>query len=159
MQLLEQETVASLMNGFDCTNMNSWGVDLSSSLKEYIMQGNRHNCVVHCFTGSLDELQCYVDMGCFIGLTGHIFTLPVDTLQDMLQIIPLDKLVIETDAPYMGFKGCRESEDKARSRKYPNVPAALPKIAEYIAEVMDTSFDVICAETTKNGMSFFHSVK
>lgn len=85
-------------------------------------------CVVHCFTGTLIELELYVSYGWYIGLTGSIMKLNDIELEDILQRIPIDRLVIETDAPYMGFNGCRESESEYPTRKYPNVPASLYKI-------------------------------
>lgn len=148
-EFLEEETVASL-------SPSSNGRLSDQPLVEHFKSGNQC-CVVHCFTGSLEELQYYVNMGCYIGLTGHIFSLPVETVNLMLQLIPLCKLVIETDAPYMGFKGCRESEEKGKSRKYPNVPAALPKIAAFIAEILGLSYEEVCAQTTENTFSFFNN--
>lgn len=151
-KLLEEETVGTLMN---IAALKISECDRLQSLMEYFRTGNGQNIVVHCFTGCLEELQFYVGMGFFIGLTGHVFSLPLDTVQQMLKLIPLDKLVLETDAPYMGFKGCREGEDKAKSRKYPNVPAALPKIAAFIADMLDISYEEVCLKTSENALSFF----
>ena len=156
-KLLEEETVGGLMTAVNAKTCATPEWDQQLSLVDYFKAGNGRNVVIHCFTGSLEELQYYVDLGCFIGLTGHVFSLPVQTVQQILHIIPLSKLVIETDAPYMGFKGCREGEDKAKSRKYPNVPAALPKIATYIAEILKMSYDELCAVTTRNAHSFFET--
>jgi TatD DNase family protein len=157
-KLLKEETVGGLMNNYNnnaCATFQSG----QQTLIDYLKKESGHNIVVHCFTGTLIELEYYVNLGCYIGLTGHIFSLPLETVQQMLQMIPLCRLVIETDAPYMGFKGCRDSEDKAKSRKYPNVPAALPKIATFIAEILNVSYEVVCLETTKNALSFFSTDK
>lgn len=143
---IENETVFSL------TGKEENG---QQTLRNYILN-KRGVCVVHCFTGSLEELRYYVDLGCYIGLTGYIFTLSKDTQKEILNLIPSDKLVLETDAPYLGFKGCRESEDKAKSRKYPNVPAALTKIAMRVAEVLDMSYDEVCRKTTSNAAAYFN---
>jgi TatD DNase family protein len=94
---------------------------------------------VHCFTGTTEELQRYVDCGFFIGLTGYVMTLDDEKLLLWLNIITLDKLVIETDAPYMGFKGCRSSETKEKKRTYPNVPVALVKVLNRICAVSGNS--------------------
>ena len=50
-----------------------------------------------------------------------------------LDMITLDKLVLETDAPYMGFKGCRSTEAAEKKRTYPNVPASLLKVKWFTA--------------------------
>lgn len=158
-ELLEKETVRGLMSTTNATYDLASLDDDQLSLLQYFKQQHRQHIVVHCFTGSLEELQYYINLGCFIGLTGHVFSLPKETIQDMLQLIPLSRLVIETDAPYMGFKGCREGEDKSKSRKYPNVPSALPKIATFIAEILNISYEELCRQTTKNALCFFETNK
>ena len=62
-------------------------------------------CIVHCFTGTTAELRAYVDRGFYIGLTGFVMhRLEPGVLQEWVRAIPEDRLLIETDAPYMGFK-------------------------------------------------------
>ena len=152
-ELFENETVGELLGKRDCRSKFH-----NKTLAEYFKENNASKMVVHCFTGSLEELKYYISLGCYIGLTGHVFTLPEDSVREILELIPLDKLVIETDAPYMGFKGCRQTEDKAKSRKYPNVPAALPKIATHIASILNRSYNDVCFMTTANVFSFFNKV-
>jgi TatD DNase family protein len=56
-------------------------------------------CLVHCFTGTQDELLAYIDMGFYIGITGFLLKKPHgDALRECVKHIPLDKLMIETDA-------------------------------------------------------------
>ena len=116
--------------------------------------------IVHCFTGKTNELKEYISRGYFISVSGYILKSGdgPDEINQCLKdgIIPLDKLMIETDAPYMGFNTCRESyyniesiiNDefntlKSKKRKslikgiYPNVPAALPKVLEHVVETMN----------------------
>ena len=131
-------------------------------------------CVVHCFTGDTDELQEYLQMGFHIGLTGYVLGMPeklpafsVDesatqsaangtaSLQQWLQIIPRDKLVIETDAPYMGFKGCRGTEDKKKNQKYPNVPASLRMVCDAVSRAGDEDYLEVAQRTTSNALAFF----
>jgi Tat protein secretion system quality control protein TatD with DNase activity len=62
-------------------------------------------CVVHCFTGTTAELKEYVSRGFYIGLTGFVMhRLESSVLREWMHTIPEDRLLIETDAPYMGFK-------------------------------------------------------
>jgi TatD DNase family protein len=129
-------------------------------------------CVVHCFTGEADELRQYVEMGFHIGLTGYATNLPsvappaegqsaepaedpFATLRHWLSIIPQDRLVIETDAPYLGFKGCRSTEKKKRGSKYPNVPAALKTICEIVATVGGREYEEVASSTAANSLRFF----
>lgn len=154
--LLEEETVASLLRGvkYLTPSRKLTSIYDNMSLREYI-QGGCLRCVVHCFTGTLDELRYFVELGCYIGFTGYVFSLPEESAREMLQMVPWNRLVIETDAPYMGFKGCRESEENGLSRKYPNVPAALPKVAIKIAELLAVSYDELCTQTAENSLEFF----
>lgn len=112
-------------------------------------------CCVHCFTGTTCELKQYIDRGFFIGLTGHIFSLSREELIEWLNLITLEKLVIETDAPYMGFKGCRQTENSKKQSKYPNVPAALPQIARLIATAGGWSDMDVASRTMANSLRFF----
>jgi len=108
-------------------------------------------CVVHCFTGTIEELRIYIQMGFYIGLTGYIFGLPDFQLREILDIITLDRLVIETDAPYMGFPGCRYLEiDKTKKKKYPNVPYALVKVLDRIVSVSEWDKHIVMQKTTEN---------
>lgn len=109
--------------------------------------------VVHCFTGTYDELQDYVSLGFYIGLTGYVInSLTSEELKRFLDLITLDRLVIETDAPYMGFKGCRKHEEKKKGQKYPNVPSALIQVAEHIATVGGWTVAEVAEATTRNAL-------
>eukprot|EP01041_Mallomonas_annulata_P001498 gene1498-2891_t len=110
--------------------------------------------IVHCFTENCDELKRYLNMGFHIGLTGYVINNP-SKLQEYSKIIPLDKLLIETDAPYMGFAGCRATEMKKKTAKYPNVPASLPKIATAIADVYSVPYSTFVQMTTRNALRLF----
>ena len=118
---------------------------------------------VHCFTGTTDELRQYTSLGFYIGLTGFILRLTGDELKVILDIIPNDKLLIETDAPYMGFAGCQmnfpEFKDKKRAKKtrFPNLPSALPLVLTRIAEVKGMSQHACAELTTNNALRFFQN--
>lgn len=112
--------------------------------------------VVHCFTGNKEELRTYLSLGFNIGLTGHVInSLSTEVLSEYLQLITLEKLVVETDAPYMGFKGCRSLEDKKKGQKYPNVPSALLQVAQHIATVGGWSVEEVATKTTDNALKIF----
>lgn len=103
--------------------------------------------IIHCFTGTVDEARQYVERGYSISLSGYIFREDAEPIRHSLEmgIIPLDRLMIETDAPYMGFAGCRDRflqyQSKAiasmnsKNRKrwtssfYPNPPSSLKAVA------------------------------
>jgi TatD DNase family protein len=126
-------------------------------LSEYFPIPSPINCIVHCFTGTVRELKAYVDCGFYIGLTGYIMNLPIDHLEEILRIIPQNRLVIETDSPYMGFIGCRENEVKKKKAKYPNSPSALPIILRRITATTGyATSEEIATQTALNSFHFFH---
>ena len=110
--------------------------------------------IVHCFTETVEELQIYLNMGFYIGLTGYIINNPIK-LKEYTQIIPLNKLLVETDAPYMGFPGCRAFEISKKNSKYPNVPSSLPKVVQAIADVIGLPYNTVVQQTTSNALKLF----
>lgn len=110
--------------------------------------------VVHCFTGTTSELDKLLGLGFSIGLTGHIFKLEQEILAEWLSKITLNRLVIETDAPYMGFKGCRGTELQKKGQKYPNVPASLGSIAAHISSVSGWTLSDVAHATFANSIKF-----
>ncbi len=69
-------------------------------------------------------------------------------------VVPHDKLMIETDAPYMGFKGCRQGKSRP-SRTFPNTPDALPFVLRALSDAIQIPPIDVAAITTRNAMDFF----
>jgi TatD DNase family protein len=107
--------------------------------------------VVHCFTGTQEELDDYLELGFHIGLTGWICDerRNVD-LRKSLKNIPLDKLMIETDCPYLIP---RNLNNKPKNNR--NEPAYLPHIANEIASLVNLDNDELMDITYKNSINFF----
>jgi TatD DNase family protein len=115
--------------------------------------------VVHCFTGSTEELRQYLDMGFLIGLTGHIYRLKDRELKTWLDMITLNRLVLETDAPWMGFKKCKSLCNLHSTSKAPaNVPSALVLIVDRVHKVSGWSKGDIAAATTRNALRFLRYI-
>ena len=107
--------------------------------------------VAHCFTGEGESLRQYLAMDLYIGITGWICDERRGMhLQDIASIIPDDRLMIETDAPYLLP---RTLEPKPRSRR--NEPAFLTEILRVVAEARGQSREHVARITTDNAMSFF----
>ncbi len=93
---------------------------------------NDVNGVVHCFSGSREELNHYLDLGLHIGITGIITMKNRGTqLREMVATIPADRLLVETDAPYL-----TPSPERNRHRR--NEPAFVKSVLLKLAEVRDT---------------------
>ncbi len=115
------------------------------------MKDNQQPAVVHCFTDTQSALRQYLDLGYFIGITGWICDPKRgETLRSIVSYIPLDRIMIETDAPWLLPKDMRP---KPKSRR--NEPAFLPHILNTIAEHMGHSAAEVAAASTRNALSFF----
>lgn len=107
--------------------------------------------VAHCFTGEGESLHEYIAMGLYIGITGWICDERRGRhLQDIVSVIPDDRLLIETDAPYLLPRNIRP---KPKSRR--NEPAYLAYVLETVAEARGQSVEHVAAVTTKNAVQFF----
>ncbi|MFK8053701.1 MAG: TatD family hydrolase [Woeseiaceae bacterium] len=107
--------------------------------------------VAHCFTAGEKELRSYIEMGLYIGITGWICDeRRGQHLLDIVRLIPDDKLMIETDAPYLLPRTLRP---KPKTRR--NEPAWLPEVAKTVATARGVSLDELANQTTRNAEVFF----
>jgi len=102
--------------------------------------------VVHCFSGDENFLKQCLDLGFFISFTCNITYKKAQRLREMVKLTPLDKLMLETDAPYLspeGFRGKR------------NEPSHIKLLAEEISRIKGVSFEEVAQKTTENAKLFF----
>ncbi|MDH5618113.1 MAG: TatD family hydrolase [Gammaproteobacteria bacterium] len=107
--------------------------------------------VAHCFTGEHESLREYVALGLYIGITGWICDeRRGGHLHDIVSIVPDDKLLLETDAPYLLP---RTIQPKPKTRR--NEPAYLPEVLKAVAEARGQSEAHVARITTENATRFF----
>jgi len=107
--------------------------------------------VVHCFTGTEAELDDYLALDCHIGLTGWLCDERRGrNLRSFIHKIPTERLMVETDAPYLLP---RDLEPKPKSRR--NEPSYLPHIASRIAQARGEAPETLAATTTATAERFF----
>lgn len=107
--------------------------------------------VAHCFTADGDALEEYLELGLWIGITGWICDeRRGQHLRDIVAKIPDDRLLIETDAPYLLP---RTLQPRPKSRR--NEPAYLPEVLRVVAEARQQSEEHVAAITTANAEYFF----
>jgi len=107
--------------------------------------------VAHCFTGEREELRAYLDLGLYIGITGWICDERRGAhLLRLVQEIPQDRLLLETDSPYLTPRDLRP-QPKARR----NEPAHLPHILRAVARARGEVPEALAAATTRNAKAFF----
>ena len=103
--------------------------------------------ILHCFTGSVEHARRALDMGFMISFAGNITFPKAQPIRDAAQIVPLDRMLIETDSPYLApipHRGKR------------NEPSFVKEVARQIGELRGLSAEEIGAITTKNFYNFFH---
>jgi len=107
--------------------------------------------VAHCFTGEGESLHEYVALGLYVGITGWICDeRRGQHLHNIVSIIPDDRLLIETDAPYLLP---RTIQPRPKTRR--NEPAYLPYVLRTVAEARGQSADYVAEITTENAIRFF----
>lgn len=142
---------------------------------------SKNPVIIHCFTGTKEECIAYIERGYSISVSGYILKASNDNCAEVVScleegVIPIDKLMIETDAPYMGFEGCRQlyleynreyatslnSKKRKRLQQsiYPNVPSSLPMVLAKVTECLqkrDPSLnqEKVAEATTANARKFF----
>lgn len=104
--------------------------------------------VVHCFTGGYEDACRYLDHGLLISFTGIITFKNASDLRDTAKRLPLDRLMVETDSPYLApipYRGKR------------NEPAYVVEVARTLAELQGVSPDKVAEQTTANAEALFFS--
>jgi len=123
--------------------------DFMQILREY--RNSLPRGVVHCFTGTEAELRDYLDLDMHIGITGWICDeRRGHHLHEFIQLIPENRLMLETDAPYLLPRTIRP---KPASRR--NVPANLVHVLATVAQCLGRSEKIIAELTTTNARDFF----
>ncbi|MCP3690454.1 MAG: hydrolase TatD [Gammaproteobacteria bacterium] len=108
--------------------------------------------VVHCFTDSKSALQDYLDLDCHIGITGWICDERRGTeLQQIVKYIPDDRLMVETDAPYLLPRDLNPRPDSRI-----NEPCHLPHIANRVAQCQGKTADRLADECLRTSRIFFN---
>ena len=124
--------------------------DLAAILESYAAAGKKLRGDIHCFTGTWAEAERYLALGFHISFTG-IITFPPkkgggETLQDVVRNVPLNRMLVETDAPYLAPEPCRGRT---------NEPAFARHTAEFLARLKDVPFDEFARVTSATAERLF----
>ncbi len=102
---------------------------------------------IHCFSGSWEMAKELLKMGWFLGVDGPLTFKNAAKLPEIIAKIPLDRLLLETDSPYL-------APVPKRGRR--NEPAYVKYIAEKVAEIRNISFEEVAKQTTFNAVNLFN---
>ncbi|CAM4268745.1 TatD family hydrolase [Pseudoalteromonas ostreae] len=121
--------------------------DMLAILQQYSVRG-----VLHCFTGDHHTLEQYLSLGLYIGITGWVCDeRRGKSLQQLIPTLPLERLLIETDAPFLIP---RSLTPKPKSHR--NEPSYLPHICQTIASLKGLEFATVAKQTTLNFQQLFN---
>ena len=107
----------------------------------------RSGGVFHCFTETAEVARAALDLGYYISFSGILTFKSASDLREVAQWVPLDRLLIETDSPYLA---------PVPYRGKLNTPAYVPYVAQTIAQSRGVSLDVISERTTSNFQTLFN---
>ena len=125
--------------------------DAHPRFAQILKNENVKDAVAHCFTGQRDELRAYLDLGLYVGITGWICDERRGRhLLELVREIPRDRLLLETDAPYLTPRDLRP-QPKARR----NEPAFLPHVARAVAHALGRPVEEVAADTARNARALF----
>lgn len=142
---LAQEVDKPLILHVRASKENPQGAYLD--LLEVMQHANYTRGVVHCYTGDLDTAKKFLDAGCLLSFTGIITFPNAKQLLEVVNFTPLDRLMVETDAPYLApqqFRGKR------------NEPLYVQYVAQKVAEVKGLQVSAVEEQTTQNAERFFN---
>ena len=106
--------------------------------------------VMHCFTESYQVAKAAMEMGFFISFSGIVTFKSAKELQDTCKLVPLDRMLIETDSPYLA---------PIPYRGKTNEPAWVSKVGQFIAELKGVSVEQLAMQTSNNFNECFHIVR
>jgi TatD DNase family protein len=110
--------------------------------------GGLAGIVFHCFSGTADQAKMLLDRGYYLSFTGVVTFKNAQVTRDAAKVVPLDRLMVETDCPYM-------SPEPVRHVK-PNEPALMVHTAQFIAGLKGISLEELAAATTQTARRFFN---
>lgn len=117
--------------------------DILKILKEFMPL----QCVVHCFSGDENFLKNCLDLGFLISFTCNVTYKKAQNLRNVVRVAPLDRIMLETDAPYLSPEGLRGER---------NEPLNVKCLADEIARIKALGFEEVAKVTTANAKTFFN---
>jgi TatD DNase family protein len=120
--------------------------DAHDDAREILTAGGVTDCVIHCFTGTPDDARAYAALGYYVSFSGIVTYKTAQPLRDAVPLVPRDRLLIETDCPYLA---------PIPKRGKRNEPAFLTHTAAVVAQCSGMSFDDLADATTRNACRIF----
>lgn len=122
-------------------------VEMADSLRAFQQSHGTVRGVMHCWSGTPEETQWFLDLGFYISFSGIVTFKNATQVQASAQCVPSDRLLIETDCPFL------TPVPKRKERR--NQPAYVRHVADYLAALRGVPLDQLAAQTTANACALF----
>lgn len=109
--------------------------------------GGENGGVIHCFSYSVEMAKAYINLGFYIGIGGVITFKNSKKLKEVVTTVPIERILLETDSPYLSPEPYRGSRNSSQN---------LPYIAQKIAEIKGMSYDEVVSVTAENARRMYH---
>jgi TatD DNase family protein len=129
-----------------CIHARDADDDVAKILREERERGGEFAFLLHCFSSSMELAQAALDMGGYISFSGMVTFPKGQNVRDVAEQIPLDRLLVETDSPYLAPVPLRGKR---------NEPAYTAHTAKYLANLRGLSEDALAELTTRNFRNLF----
>lgn len=120
--------------------------DILSMLKTSVQSERERPGVLHSFSSTWEVAEAAIEMGYYLGFTGPVTYKNAGALRDVLARTPMDRILVETDAPFLTPQAHRGQR---------NEPAYVVHVAEQVASVQNTKLNIVKAMTTENAACVF----
>ncbi|HET9625409.1 MAG TPA: TatD family hydrolase [Kofleriaceae bacterium] len=120
--------------------------DVHDDAREILRAGAVRDCIIHCFTGTPDDARAYAELGYYVSFSGIVTYKNAQDLRDAVPCVPRDRLLIETDCPYLA---------PIPKRGKRNEPSFITHTAEVVARCAGMNFDELAEITTANACRVF----
>jgi TatD DNase family protein len=112
----------------------------------FVSEGVPSRTVIHCFTGSPDDAERCLALGCDISISGVVTFKNAESLRDAARLVPLDRLHVETDSPFLA---------PVPHRGRPNEPALVSVVGEFLADLRGEEVETLREATSSNSSRLF----
>lgn len=121
--------------------------EMGEILEAFVAKQGPVKGVMHCWTGSPEETQRFLDLGFFISFSGIVTFKSAEQVKASAKMVPCDRILIETDCPFL-------SPVPKRKEKR-NQPAFVRYVAEHVAQLRNVSLETLAEQTTQNAQTLF----
>ncbi len=143
---LSQLSIAEKLNKPVIIHCRDAAVRMRELLERFISSGGKVRGVMHCWSGNVEETQWFLDLGFYISFSGIVTFNSAKQVRESLVIVPDDRLLIETDCPFLA---------PVPQRGKRNEPAYVRHVAECVAQFRQVSLEDLARQTTANACQLF----